>query len=98
MVASRFPALPFAAPVDLAAVLTPEHKVEVVDRLLRRYRIHPSRCVAYGDSMSDVPLFRHLGASVAVNADGHLTGLAVAEYQGDDLVEAYRLGRAHLGG
>lgn len=96
VVASRFPALPFAAPVDPAAILTPEHKVEVVDDLLELYQVDPSRCVAYGDSMSDLPLFRHLTATVAVNATAHLAGMAAAEYRGDDLVEAYRLGRAQL--
>ncbi|WP_127506315.1 HAD hydrolase family protein [Actinoplanes solisilvae] len=77
-------------------ILTPEHKVEVVDQMLGRYGLDLSRCVAYGDSMSDAPLFRHLTATVAINADRHLTGLAAAEYQGDDLVEAYRVGRTLL--
>lgn len=96
VVASRFPPLPFAAPVDPEAILTPQHKVDVVDRLLSRYGLDPSRCVAYGDSMSDAPLFRHLSATVAINADRHLAGLAAAEYRGDDLLSAYRLGRAQL--
>lgn len=94
--ASRFPALPFAQPVDPAAILTPEHKVEVVAGLLGRYGLDPARCVAYGDSMSDAPLFRYLTATVAVNADEHLAGLAVAEYRGSDIAAAYRLGRAQL--
>jgi phosphoserine phosphatase len=96
VVASRLPPLPFAGPVDPAAILTPDDKVRVVDELLERYRIDPSRCVAYGDSMSDAPLFRRVAATVAVNADEHLAGLAVAEYEGDDIIEAYRLGRAQL--
>jgi hypothetical protein len=32
----------------------------------------------------------------AINADEHLAGLAVAEYEGDDIIAAYRLGRAQL--
>ncbi len=35
--------------------------------------------MAYGDSMSDAPLFRSLEATVAVNADQHLAGLAASE-------------------
>jgi phosphoserine phosphatase len=46
--------------------------------------------------MSDAPLFRRVAATVAVNADEHLAGLAVADYEGDDMIEAYRLGRAQL--
>ena len=94
--ASRFPSLPFTQPVDPAAILTPDHKVDVVAGLLARYGLDVSRCVAYGDSMSDAPLFRHLTATVAVNADAHLAGLAVAEYEGGDMTAAYRLGRAQL--
>jgi phosphoserine phosphatase len=96
VVASAFPALPFVDVIDPARILTPEHKVLVVDDLLQRHALPRSRCVAYGDSMSDAPLFRSLEATVAVNADQHLAGLAASEYQGDDLFEAYRLGRAYL--
>ncbi|MEV6849329.1 hypothetical protein [Actinoplanes sp. NPDC051411] len=56
-----------------------------------------SRCVAYGDSLSDAPLFAHLTATVAVNADHHLENRATASYRGRSLLEAYVLGRAHLG-
>lgn len=98
VVASRFPPLPFAAPVDPTAVLSPSDKVTIVERFRARYGVPKSRCVAYGDSMSDAPLFRHLDATVAVNADHHLEGLAAASYRGDDLTEAYALGRALLTG
>lgn len=93
VVASRFPALPFAAAVDPGEILTPHDKVRIVDELRLTYDIGPDRCVAYGDSMSDAPLFRHLAATVAVNADGHLAGLAAVTYEGDDLGAAYALGR-----
>ncbi|GAA5184552.1 hypothetical protein GCM10023322_26290 [Rugosimonospora acidiphila] len=96
VVASRFPPLPSTAPLDPSGLLAPADKVTVVDELLARYGIPRSRCVAYGDSMSDAPLFRHLDATVAVNADHHLIGIAAASYQGDDLTEAYALGRSLL--
>jgi phosphoserine phosphatase len=96
VVASRFPALPFAEPLDPGGILTPDDKVRVVDELRTRHHLRPSRCVAYGDSISDAPLFRQLANTVAVNADHHLTDLAAVSYRGDDLAGAYALGRALL--
>nr|WP_225953755.1 haloacid dehalogenase-like hydrolase [Kibdelosporangium phytohabitans] len=94
VVASRFPAPPFAEPIDPAGILTPDDKVTIVEDLRNRYGLPRSRCIAYGDSMSDEPLFRHLDMTVAVNADHHLQGLATTCYQGNNLAEAYDLARA----
>jgi len=58
VVASMFPALPFDDVIDPARILTPEHKILVVDDLLQRHALPRSRCIAYADSMSDAPLFR----------------------------------------
>lgn len=96
VVASRFPALPFREPLDPAGILTPADKVRIVASLCQRHGLGRSRCVAYGDSMSDVPLFRHLAKTVAVNADHHLAELAAVSYRGRDLAGAYALGRALL--
>ncbi|MFB9838084.1 HAD family hydrolase [Actinoallomurus acaciae] len=94
--ASRFPALPFLEPLDPAKILTPDDKARIVEEMCERYGLTHSRCVAYGDSMSDAPLFRRLTKTVAVNADHHLAGLAAVSYRGNDLTEAYALGRALL--
>jgi phosphoserine phosphatase len=94
--ASRFPALPFSEPLDPAGVLTPADKVRIVEELCARHGLPRSRCVAYGDSMSDAPLFRWLTNTVAVNADHHLAELAALSYRGDDLADAYALGRELL--
>ncbi|WP_433338699.1 HAD family hydrolase [Spirillospora sp. CA-294931] len=94
--ASRFPPLPFRAPLDPEGVLTPADKVVIAERLRRRHGLPPERCVAYGDSMSDAPLFKHVTHSVAVNADHHLAGIASADYRGDDLTRAYELARTLL--
>lgn len=96
IVASRFPAPPFAEPLDPANILTPDDKVRIVDEIREQYDLSHSRCVAYGDSMSDAPLFRRLTRTIAVNADHHLAGLATLSYRGNDLAEAYALGRALL--
>jgi len=93
VVASRFPPLPFMQPPDPAGILTPLDKVRIVEDLRARYALSRSCCVAYGDSMSDVPLFRHLEVTIAVNADEHLDGLAATSYHGGDLTEAYALAR-----
>ena len=96
VVASRFPALPFAEPLDPANILTPGDKVRIVEEMCSRYGLPRSQCVAYGDSMSDVPLFRQLTNTVAVNADHHLAELATLSYCGDDLTGAYALARTLL--
>ncbi|MEV4567782.1 HAD-IB family phosphatase [Nonomuraea sp. NPDC049419] len=96
VVASRFPAPPFAEPLDPAAILTPADKVDITEELRLRFGLPYERCVAYGDSMSDAPLFRRLTNTVAVNADHHLADLAALSYRGGDLTEAYELGRSLL--
>lgn len=94
--ASRFPALPFREPLDPAGILTPADKVRIATEMRARHGLPLSRCVAYGDSMSDAPLFRRLTKTVAVNADHHLAELATLSYRGDDLAGAYQLGRSLL--
>lgn len=96
VLASRFPPLPFTAPLDPAGILTPDDKVRLTDRLRARHGLPVEACIAYGDSMSDAPLFRHLTHTVAVNADHHLADLAALDYRGTDLQEAYRLARTLL--
>jgi len=98
VVASRFPALPFRGPLDPGGILTPGDKVRIVEELCERHCLPRSRCVAYGDSMSDAPLFRRLTKTVGVNADHHLAELAAVSYRGDDLLGAYALGRVLLAG
>lgn len=83
-------------PLESEKVLTPEHKVSIAQALLQEYGIPRSQCVAYGDSASDIPLFAHLANTVAVNASDRLKQLAAANYSGDDLWEAYKLGRTLL--
>lgn len=81
-------------PIDPSAILTAGDKVRLAEAERRRLGVEPSACVAYGDSGSDVELFAHLANSVAVNAVPGL--VAAAEYRGNDLREAYALGRELL--
>jgi len=77
-------------------LLTEQHKVDITMRLLSEFELEQSDCVAYGDSMSDVELFRILERTVAVNAAPLIRELALRSYDGDDLRDAYRLGRELL--
>lgn len=96
VVASRFPPLPLAALPDPADILTPHDKVTIVESALARDGLTERQCVAYGDSGSDIPLFRRLPHTVAVNAGSELAALAAITYAGPDLRAAYRLARARL--
>lgn len=96
--ASAFPPLPFRAPVDPAGILNPADKVRLADAQRQARGLSRDACVAYGDSVSDVPLFEELDNTVAVNADPALEALARVAYRGETLLEAYAHGRALLAG
>ncbi|MEV5781654.1 HAD family hydrolase [Streptomyces sp. NPDC048448] len=93
---SRFPALPFAEPVDLAGILSAAAKVQIANRLCEEFGVERADCVAYGDSLSDKDLFETVPVSVAINADRHLAGIATHSYMGRSLWEAYELVRPAL--
>ncbi|QIS08728.1 HAD family hydrolase [Nocardia arthritidis] len=90
IVASRFPPLPFRIAPDPEHILTPAHKVIAAEKACAELGLGRERCIAYGDSDSDIPLFRHLRRTVAVNATAKLRELALLHYDGDDLREPYR--------
>jgi phosphoserine phosphatase len=94
--ASRFPALPFTVALDPSGILEPADKVRLTERELSELGLAHTQCVAYGDSMSDLPLFDALANTVAVNADESLEQRAARVYRGENLLEAYALGRALL--
>jgi phosphoserine phosphatase len=95
--ASRFPALPFTQAVDPAGILEPADKVRLAEQERIAHGLTRSDCVAYGDSMSDLPLFGVLENTVAVNGDEGLERVAAVAYRGGNLREAYALGRDLLG-
>lgn len=79
--------------LDPEMVTTPEHKVSIAKKLLDLYGVDQANCIAYGDSSSDIPLFKMLSKTVAVNGSERLKSLAAACYHGDDIWEAYQIGR-----
>ncbi|PWB82713.1 MAG: hydrolase [Methylocystaceae bacterium] len=94
VVASKFPALPFTSEPDPSSILSPADKITAVDRALIGLGLGRERCVAYGDSASDFPLFKALRYTVAINANVRLQRIALLRYDGDDLRDAYELARA----
>lgn len=96
--ASTFPPLPFTAPVDPGGILDPADKVRFTDLERTRRQLPTHACVAYGDSVSDQPLFAALDNTVAVNADPSLEAAARVAYRGNNLRVAYAEGRKLLTG
>jgi phosphoserine phosphatase len=93
--ASRFPRAP-ETPLDEAAILSPEDKPRLAARFCAEHGLGMGDAIAYGDSMSDVFLFREVGVRVAVNGDHHLEDLADLAVAGTDLLPAYRAARELL--
>jgi phosphoserine phosphatase len=83
-------------PPDPLLVITPESKVPIARELMAQHNVTSDDCVAYGDSSSDIPLFKLLTHTVAVNGVPSLKKIAAAAYDGNDLWGAYALGRLLL--
>lgn len=81
---------------DPERVLTPESKVGVALELMQRHGVTECDCVAYGDSSSDVPLFKRLRNTVAINGADSVRAVAAVTYDGSDLRAAYAAGRSLL--
>jgi phosphoserine phosphatase len=77
-------------------ILSSQDKVEITMRLLAELGLAASDCVAYGDSSSDVDLFRVLDRTVGVNADSVIRSMAAETHDGADLWDAYQIGRLLL--
>jgi len=80
------------------STLSPEDKVLITKHVLDAWGAGVSSCVAYGDSTSDIDLFTWLPHTVAVNAKAPLADLAAKSYEGNDLRNAYLLGRRLVAG
>ncbi|PQQ28188.1 hydrolase [Photorhabdus luminescens] len=96
VVASNFPALPFREPVDPEQILTPESKLQIVKKYVQEYELNLEKCVAYGDSDSDLPLFNALTNTVAINGTDKIREIALIRYEGNDLWQPYQLIRKKI--
>ncbi|WP_458040464.1 MULTISPECIES: HAD family hydrolase [Bacteria] len=79
-----------------SATLLAETKVTITESALAGRGLSADDCVVYGDSSSDVWLFKTYSQSVAVNPTPALAALAASSYIGSDIREAYALGRGLL--
>jgi HAD superfamily phosphoserine phosphatase-like hydrolase len=86
-------AVEIGQPLGNSATLMPMVKVTITEAALAARNLGPDDCVVYGDSSSDMELFRTFPNSVAVNATPALASLAATRYVGTDIREAYALGR-----
>ena len=90
--ASRFPRSADGA-LDESAILNPQDKPRLAARFCAEHGLQMQDAIAYGDSMSDVFLFREVGLRVSVNGDHHVAELADIAIEGPDLMLAYRAAR-----
>lgn len=78
-------------PLRPERILTPEDKVRLTTQVCEELGVDVVDVVAFGDSMSDYPLFRTLVHTVSVNGTPELERLAKYKYRGDDLYEIFEL-------
>lgn len=88
--ASSYPTAVGAA-VREVDVLTPESKPVIARELCELHGLDYRDTVAFGDSGSDLPLFRELRHTVSVNGTPAIAGVSALEYRGNSLLAAYRL-------
>ncbi len=74
-------------------ILTPDDKVRLTTQLCEELGVEVVDVVAFGDSMSDVPLFKTLVHTVSINGSPELEKLAKYKYRGNDLYEVFEMHR-----
>lgn len=77
-------------------IVTSEDKLRITDKLLSKLDLDYDRCVAYGDSSSDLELFKFLPNTVAINAKECIRELAKTSYDGSSIWDGYMIGRQVL--
>jgi phosphoserine phosphatase len=77
-------------------LVTSEDKLQITDNLLSNLSLSHEDCVAYGDSISDLDLFKTLPNTVAINAKEQIRELAHVCYDGPSIWEGYIVGREIL--
>ncbi len=86
--ASRFPKN-VSDSMDYSHILRPEDKPMIVKMLCERLNLDMTNVVAFGDSMSDYPLFDVVEQTISVNGDDRINNCARYSYQGNDLNELF---------
>lgn len=70
-----------------------EDKLLITNKLLSDLDLTYEHCVAYGDSNSDLALFKALPNTVAINAKQRIRELASVLYDGASIWDGYSIGR-----
>jgi phosphoserine phosphatase len=78
-------------------ILGPEDKPKMVAILMRQLGVRLEDVVAFGDSDSDVPLFRMVPCTVAVNAQPCVRTIARYHYNGTNILDALGLVLPEIG-
>lgn len=76
--------------VENLKCLTAEDKGTLVLELCEKLDIHPDDCVAFGDSLGDLPLFIAVGYAMAINPSKELSKYVALTYRGNSILEAYK--------
>jgi phosphoserine phosphatase len=77
-------------------IVTKEDKLKITKSLMSKLNLSFDNCVAYGDSSSDLELFKTLSNTVAINANETIRELAQVSYEGSSIWDGYSLGRSLL--
>lgn len=85
-----------ATPFDADGILTFEDKPRLARAFCAEHGLRIEEAVAYGDSMSDVPLFDAVGYRISINGDHHLRDLCDVDVRGNDLWAAYHHARRYI--
>lgn len=72
-------------------IVKPEDKPQFAKHLCSTLGIDFEHSAAFGDSMTDVPLFQNLAHTVSVNGDEKIRPFAKHHYEGKDLMQAFDL-------
>ncbi|WP_422615607.1 HAD hydrolase family protein [Photorhabdus hindustanensis] len=63
----------------------------MLKKYVQEYELNLEKCVAYGDSDSDLPLFNALTNTVAINGTDKIHEIALIHYEGNNLWQPYQL-------
>ena len=77
-------------------LLTSRDKLNITNKLLSELGISNENCIVYGDSLSDLDLFKSFPKTVAINARASIRELARVGYEGPSLWSGYSAGRKLL--
>ncbi len=77
--------------LHIEKILKPEDKPVFAKHLCAKLDIDFQASAAFGDSMTDVPLFQNLQHTVSVNGDEKVKPYAKHHYEGHDLMQAFQL-------